>query len=318
MKLEHFISIDDVSDPARLVKQVIKLKAKPNRYSKLGRRRSLALLFFNPSLRTRLSTQRAAQLLGMEQMLMDVNNGWPLEFGKGVVMDQNTSEHVIEAAGVISQYCDILSIRSFPSLQSQEADYEEPVMSAFKEFGTRPIINLESATRHPLQGLTDMVTIAEHKKTKKPKVVLTWAPHPKALPQSVANSFAAWTLAMGHHLTITHPPGYELATRITDGATIEYDPEAAYKDADFVYAKNWSAYKDYGQVLSSDKRWTVDQEKMNVTNQAFFMHCLPVRRNVVVTDQIIGSDRSLILQQANNRTYAAAIILKILLQSMNK
>lgn len=316
MGLSRFISVEDVSEPAKLVDQVIELKKHKSQFRQLGAERTLALLFFNPSLRTRLSSQLAAQLLGMHDMVLDVNSGWPLEYGLGAVMDKDRSEHVIEAAAVISQYCDIMGIRSFPSLQSREEDYQNPVMSAFSKYGTRPIINLESATRHPLQGLTDMVTIAEHQKSNRPKVVLTWAPHPKALPQSVANSFVAWSLAMGHELTVTHPKGYALDPSITQGAHIEYDPRAAYEGADFVYAKNWSSFESYGQILSQDQNWLVESSKWNLTNEAYFMHCLPVRRNVVVSDQIIDGPQSLVIQQANNRTFAAAAVMKSILENI--
>ncbi|NND08164.1 MAG: N-acetylornithine carbamoyltransferase [Saprospiraceae bacterium] len=317
MRLKRFISVADVAAPTELVEEVIQLKKNKFQFNQLGLEKTIALLFFNPSLRTRLSSQLAAKLLSMYDMVLDVNHGWPLEFGLGAIMDKDRSEHVQEAAAVISQYCDLLGIRSFPSLTSQKADYSEPVLNAFETYGSKPIINLESATRHPLQGLTDMVTIAEYQNTTRPKIVLTWAPHPKALPQSVANSFTAWCLAMGHDLTITHPEGYALDPQITQGANIEYDPAKAYEGADFVYAKNWSSFEQYGQIISQDQRWLVESTKWAVTNDANFMHCLPVRRNVVVADAILDSSSSLVIQQANNRTFAAATVMKCILQHMN-
>ncbi|MCL4113655.1 UNVERIFIED_CONTAM: hypothetical protein GTU68_025950 [Idotea baltica] len=270
----------------------------------------LALLFFNPSLRTRLSSQRAAQLLGMDSMVLDVAGGWPLEFKMGAVMDGDKSEHVREAAAVVSQYADVIGIRSFPSLKDRNEDYTEPVIKAFREFADKPIVNLESATGHPLQGLTDMATIKEYRKTEKPKILLTWAPHPKALPQAVPNSFAAWTLSQGYDLTIGHPEGYELSEAFTTGAEIVHDPIKAYEDADFVYAKNWSSFEKYGEILSSDSDWQVDSKKMSRTNNAYFMHCLPVRRNVVVADEVLNSPQSLVIPQSNNRTFAAKAVLK--------
>ena len=314
--LNNFTSIADVQDPVKLVEDVLRCKKDPMDKD-FAKKYSLGLLFFNPSLRTRLSTQRAAQLIGMDSTVLDVGGSWPLEFEEGVTMDKGTSEHIKEAAAVVSQYADIIGVRSFPKLQSQTVDYKEPVLNAFLKYAKRPIINLESATAHPLQGLTDMTTIQEFRQSEKPKVVLTWAPHPKALPQAVANSFVSWSLAMGYDLIITHPPGYELAESITRGANIVYDPAEAYENADFIYAKNWSSYSDYGQILTRDTRWTVDREKMLKTNEAYFMHCLPVRRNVVVTDEIIDSQQSLVIHQANNRTFAALSVLKNIILTEN-
>ena len=309
--MKHFISLEDVSDVQELVAQVISAK---KGLQKVSTSLSLGLLFFNSSLRTRLSSQKAAQLLGINPVVLDLAHGWPLEFQDGITMDQDKSEHIREAAPVISQYFDLTGIRSFPLLKDRNEDYAEPVLSAFAKHGSIPLINLESATRHPLQALADMTTIHEHSGGKKCKVVLTWAPHPKALPQSVANSFAAWTLAMGHELVITHPPGYELDPSITKNATISHDPESAYHDADFVYAKNWSAFKSYGQILSHDTNWMVDERKMAKTNSGYFMHCLPVRRNVVVSDKVLDHKNSLVIAQANNRTYAIAAVINCLLR----
>jgi N-succinyl-L-ornithine transcarbamylase len=316
MSLKNFTSLKDVSDPKQLVEEVLTFKQKPFDPT-FAKGLSLALLFFNPSLRTRLSTQRAAQLIGMDSIVLDVVAGWPLEFELGSIMNKGTSEHIKEAAAVVAQYANIIGVRSFPALQDRDADYAEPVLNAFLQYADRPIVNLESATSHPLQGLTDMVTIRENRRTDHPKVLLTWAPHPRALPQAVANSFAEWALALGYDLTISHPPGYELNEAYTKGAKIEYDPEIAYKNADFVYAKNWSSFQEYGQILSSDERFTVDGKKMSKTNSAYFMHCLPVRRNVVVTDQVIDSKYSLVIEQANNRTFSALTVLKNIISSTN-
>ncbi len=314
--MQHFRSVDDVSSPTQLVEQVLRLKQQLGpELKEISASRVLALLFFNPSLRTRLSSQRAAQILGLESMTLDLASSWPIEMMEGQVMDADKSEHIKEAAPVISQYCDLLGIRSFPKLKDRAEDYAEPVLGAFTQYGRVPVINLESATRHPLQGLADMATIAEHRPGQKARVVLSWAPHPKALPQSVANSFAAWTRAMGHELTITHPRGYELDPAITGDARIEYDPAKAYEGADFVYAKNWSSYKEYGQIVSQDRQWTVDTDKMSKTNGGYFMHCLPVRRNVVVSDAVLDSAHSLVIQQANNRTFAMAAVLQNILHA---
>ncbi len=316
MTLRHFTSLADVTDVHALVNLALALKAAPP-VNTIGQGRSFVQLYFNPSLRTRLSSQRAAQLLGMDTTAMDVGSGWPIEWEHGAVMNQDKSEHIIEAAGVISQYADIIGVRSFPLLKDRDSDYSEPVLSAFKEYASRPIVNLESATGHPLQALTDMVTIKELcPGLHRPKVLLTWAPHPKALPQAVPNSFAQWSLAMGYDLTIAQPEGYELDPSLTTGAHIVYDPDEGYGHADIVYAKNWSSYTEYGKILSHDSRWTVDNRKMALTNEARLMHCLPVRRNVVIADEVLESPRSAVLQQAGNRTYAALAVLYLLLQGM--
>ncbi len=313
MDLNHFMKVGDIAPAKELVAQTLALKKDISSIKNIGLGKAIALLFYNPSLRTRMSSQRAAQLLGLDNMVMDLANSWALEMQRGTVMNLDKSEHVIEAAAVVSQYCQVMGIRSFPGLRDRETDYAEPVLSAFMDNTQVPIINLESATRHPLQGLTDMATIAEHLPKRTPRVLLTWAPHPKALPQSVANSFASWSLAMGYDLTITHPIGYDLDAKITEGARIEHDPAKAYKDVDFVYAKNWSSFREYGKILSKNTDWMVDEKKMSLTNHAYFMHCLPVRRNVVVTDDVIESKRSLVIHQANNRTFAMATVLKNIL-----
>lgn len=293
------------------------LKVKGNKSIAEALNRCLGLVFFNPSLRTRLSSIRAAQMAGLDVFDQNVANSWPLEFSPDAIMDNDKSEHIEEAAAVLSQYCDVLAIRAFPSLKSRDEDYAEPVMNSFTQFGSVPVINLESATRHPLQGLADMMTIAENRGTAKPKVVLSWAPHPKALPQSVANSFVAWCKAVGHDITITNPEGYDLTPELTTGISVEHNQTKALEGADFVYTKNWSSYEDYGQILSNDADWMITSKKMALTNNGFFMHCLPVRRNVVVESSVLRSPQSLVIQQANNRTYAAYAVLAELLGHMN-
>jgi N-succinyl-L-ornithine transcarbamylase len=313
--MKQFLSIKDVADPASLVQQGLALKANPFGYEQLGKHKTLGLLFFNASLRTRLSTQKAAQNLGMEVMVMNMSNeGWQLEFGEQVIMDGTSAEHIKEAAAVVSQYCDIIGIRTFSGLVNRVEDYSEKVLTAFVDNATVPIISLESATLHPLQSLTDWMTIEEHKKVAKPKVVLTWAPHPKALPQAVANSFVQWMQKAPVELVVTHPKGYELAPEFSNGVTVEYNQDKAFERADFIYAKNWSAYNDYGKILSQDTNWTITEEKMGLTNSGAFMHCLPVRRNMVVSDGVLDNGNSLVIKQAENRIYAAQAVLKSILQ----
>ena len=312
--MKQFFSVDDIADPGLLVEQALRWKHLDERRTTEAAGRCLGLLFFNPSLRTRLSSIRAAQHLGLTYFDQNVATSWPLEFGKDTIMNGNTSEHIEEAAAVLSQYCDVLAIRAFPKLKDPEEDAAEPILTAFHRHSSVPIINLESATRHPLQGFADMMTIAEHSKFSRPKVVLTWAPHPKALPQSVANSFVSWCARMGHDLTICHPPGYELDPHLTAGLPVVYDQREALDQADFVYAKNWSSFSKYGEVLSQDPDWTIDSTKMSLTNHGKFMHCLPVRRNVVVSSEVLRSSSSLVIAQANNRTFAAYAILRTLLQ----
>ncbi|ESU26504.1 ornithine carbamoyltransferase [Flavobacterium limnosediminis JC2902] len=294
-----------------LVKQI---KSAPYNNKTLGENKTIGLLFFNPSLRTRLSTQKAATNLGMNTIVMNLNtDGWNLEFEDGAIMNGNKAEHVKEAAQVISQYCDIIAIRSFPTLTDKEKDEEEQVINSFKKYASVPVISLEGATEHPLQAVADILTITEFKTKKKPKVVLTWAPHPKALPHAVPNSFAKMMQLADVDFVITHPEGYELNPKVTGNSKITHNQHEAFKDADFIYAKNWSNYNDYGQITSQDTSWTVTSEKMKLTNNAKFMHCLPVRRNQIVTDEVIDSENSIVIQQANNRTFAAqAILTKIL------
>lgn len=315
--MKHFLSVHDVFDLSTLVADALAMKKDPYSYESLGKRRTLGLVFFNPSLRTRMSTQKAAQHLGMDVMVLNAGqDAWQLEFSDGRVMDGSASEHVREAAAVIGEYCDIIGVRSFPSLKDRDADYQEIVLNAFVLYGGKPAISLESATRHPLQSLADVITIEELKKRNHPKVVLTWAPHPKALPQAVPNSFAEWMLRTEVEFIITHPQGYELAKEFSAHARIEYDQCTAFEGADFIYAKNWSSYQHYGQILSQDPSWKVTMEKMALTNNARFMHCLPVRRNVVVDDAVLDSDHSVVIQEAGNRVWSAQAVLKSILESM--
>ncbi len=313
--MKNFTSVKDVDNVEQLVKEAIELKRNPFAHQHLGKYKTIGLFFFNPSLRTRLSMQKAATNIGLNVIVMNVGSqGWKIEFEDGQIMDGNAAEHIKEGAAVMSQYCDIIAVRSFPELKNRELDYEEKVLSQFVKNATVPIISLESATLHPLQSLADLMTIREHQITSYPKVVLTWAPHPRALPQAVANSFVEWMKAAEVNFIVTHPEGYELAPQFSAGVKIEYDQSKAFEDADFVYAKNWSSYNQYGKVLSIDKKWMVDSSKMVITNQAKFMHCLPVRRNVVVSDAVIDGPDSFVIKQAENRIYSAQIVLKKLLE----
>ena len=313
--MKQFLSINDVPDPVSLVKEAMAIKANPYAASHLGKNKTLGLLFFNASLRTRMSTQRAAQNLGMHTMVLNMDkDGWQLEFEDRSVMNNTSQEHIREAAAVVSQYCDIIGIRTFPSLVNREQDYSERVINGFVNHASVPVVSLESATLHPLQSLADWITVEEHKKTIRPKVVLSWAPHPKALPQAVANSFVQWMKAAPYELVVTHPKGYELAEPFSNGVTVEYDQNKAFEKADFIYAKNWSSYTDYGKILSEDSAWTITEEKMALTNNAAFMHCLPVRRNVVVADSVLDKGNSLVIQQAENRIFSAQAVLKAILE----
>jgi N-succinyl-L-ornithine transcarbamylase len=311
----HFTSVKDVKDPLSLLNLAKACKANPSKFGKTGKNKTLGMVFFNPSLRTRMSTEKAAINLGMTVISLNVNDSWSMEFEEGAIMNADKTEHIKEAAAVMSQYCDILGIRSFPTLTDREKDYQDYVISKFKKYARVPIISLEGAIVHPLQSLTDWLTIEQFKKVEQPKVVLTWAPHPKALPQAVANSFTEWMKITDYDFVITHPEGYELAEQFTEGVKIEYDQNKAFENADFIYAKNWSNYKDYGKIVSMDSNWTVSSEKMALTNQAKFMHCLPVRRNQIVMDDVLDSSDSIIIEQANNRTFAAMAVIKTLLDS---
>lgn len=314
--MQNFISAGDVQDINGLIDKALYYKSNPYADKALGQNKRIGLLFLNPSLRTRISTQVAAQNLGMEAIVFNVDKeGWALEFEEGAVMNGTTVEHIKDAAPVLGNYVDILCVRTFPSLQSREEDYSEKVISAFKKYAGVPVISLESASLHPLQSLTDLVTIKEtFKGTHKPKVVLTWAPHVKPLPQCVSNSFAQWVNAWGQaDFVITHPDGYELADQFTKGATILHNQDEALKDADFVYVKNWSSYEDYGKILSNDTSWMMTQQKLQFTNNAKVMHCLPVRRNVELSDEILDSPNSLVTQEASNRVWAAQAVISELL-----
>lgn len=308
--MKKFTSVHDVPDPRVLVKEAIALKANPFAHDALGKHKTLVMLFFNPSLRTRLSTEKAGFNLGMSVINMNATEGWQIEFEDQVIMNSDKAEHIREAAGVISQYADVIGVRTFPTLTDRERDYADFVMNRFVELASVPVISLESAIRHPLQSLADCITIEEFKPKKRSKVVLTWAPHPRALPQAVANSFIEWMEGMDVDLTVTHPLGYELNPDFIKDTPVEYNQRKAFEGADFIYCKNWSAYHEYGQILNQDPAWMVTMEKMNLTNNGKFMHCLPVRRNVKVEDAVLDSPNSLVLQQANNRTFAAQAVLK--------
>lgn len=312
----NYTSIKDIDNLSQWVKEALEIKKNPLKNKQLGENKTLGMLFFNPSLRTRLSTQKAALNLGMNVMVMNfTNEGWTLEFEDGAIMNKGASEHIKEAAEVISQYCDIIAIRAFAGLVDKEKDNSETVLAGFIKYATVPIVNMEGCTGHPLQSLADAITMAEHKTNHKPKVVLTWAPHPRALPQAVANSFVEMMqLQTEMDFVITHPEGYELNPEITKDSKIEYDQNKAFENADFIYAKNWSNYNDYGKITNSDPNWTVSADKMKLTNNAKFMHCLPVRRNVIVTDEVIDSENSIVIEQANNRTYSAQLVLQKILE----
>lgn len=314
--MKQFTSVTDVKNIEKLIKSALKYKKDPYQDKKLGENRTIGLIFLNPSLRTRLSTQKAALNLGMNVMVMNMDKeGWALETQEGVVMNYTTVEHIKEAAAVMGQYCDIIGVRSFPKLVDREEDYTEDFFKKFIKYCGVPVVSLESATLHPLQSLADCVTIEENwkKEKKRPKVVLSWAPHIKPLPQAVANSFAEWMNASDVDFVITHPSGYNLAPKFSGKAQIIYDQEKALKDADFVYVKNWSCYEDYGKILSQDSNWMLTNEKMKITNNAKVMHCLPVRRNIELSDEILDGENSLVLNQANNRVWAAQAVLKEIL-----
>ena len=317
--MKKFTCVEDLGDLRAAVAEAMEIKRDRFAHSDLGRNRTLLMIFFNSSLRTRLSTQKAAMNLGMNVMVLDVNQGaWKLETERGVVMDGDKAEHLLEAIPVMASYCDIIGVRSFAQLKDKAEDYEERVIEQFIRYSGRPVFSMEAATRHPLQSFADLITIEEHKTKDRPKVVMTWAPHPKALPQAVPNSFAEWMNATDYEFVITHPEGYELDPQFVGRAKVEYDQRKAFEGADFIYAKNWSAYADpnYGQVISTDRDWTVDAEKMALTNNAYFMHCLPVRRNMIVTDEVIESERSLVIPEAANREISAEVVIKRLLESL--
>ena len=313
--MENFFSIKDVKDINELLANALEVKANPIANKELGRNKTLGLIFYNSSLRTRISSQKAAYNLGMDVIVLNIgSDGWELESKDGVVMDQGTAEHIKEAAAVISEYVDVIGIRCFASLKDRAVDYSEEVLQNFIKHATVPIVNLESSTLHPLQSFADLITIETNKTKPRPKVVLTWAPHPRALPQAVANSFIEWMKEADVELVVTHPKGYELAPEFTNGIATEYDQKKAFEGADFIYAKNWSSYTKYGQILNSDLSWCVNSDKMSVTNNAKFMHCLPVRRNVVVSDEVIDSENSIVIEQASNRVVSIQTILQELIK----
>jgi N-succinyl-L-ornithine transcarbamylase len=312
--MKKYTSINDIDNLTSWIEEAKELKENPLKHCTLGIKKTLGLLFFNTSLRTRLSTQKAALNLGMDPIVMNVSgDAWGIEFEDGSIMNGSIAEHIKEAAAVVSQYCDMIAVRAFPSLKDKEQDEAEHVLKAFIKYASVPIISMESATEHPLQGFTDAITISENTNKKRPKVVLSWAPHVKALPHAVANSFVQAMQKMDVEFIITNPKGYNLNSAITKETTIEHDQIVALKNADFVYAKNWSSYEDYGKILNTGTDWMLTKEKLG---NAKFMHCLPVRRNLVVEDAVLDSNASLVIEQANNRTYAAQLVLKKILENL--
>lgn len=317
--MKNFTSVRDMGDLEVALEKAKYVKENPFADQELGKNKTLMLIFFNSSLRTRLSTQKAGMNLGMNVIVLDINQGaWKLETERGVIMDGDKSEHILEAIPVIGSYCDVIGVRSFAQFENKAYDYNEVILNQFIQYSGKPVFSMEAATRHPLQSFADLITIEEYKKRSRPKVVLTWAPHPRALPQAVPNSFAEWMNAAGYEFVITHPEGYELDEQFVGNAVVEYDKEKAYKDADFIYAKNWAAYQDpnYGKILNTDRSWTVDSAKMALTNNAYFMHCLPVRRNMIVTDEVIESKQSIVIPEAANRVISAQTVLKEILLEM--
>ena len=316
--MKNFISVSDVKSISKLVQSGLDFKTNPFSKNQLGKHKVIGLLFLNPSLRTRISTQVAAKNLGMETIVFNVDkDGWQLEFREGVLMNGSTTEHVKEAAAVLGQYVSILGVRSFPSLEDRDRDYSEYVINAFVKYSGVPVVSLESATLHPLQSLADIITIKETwEESRRPKVVMTWAPHIKALPQAVPNSFAEWINTWGESdFVITHPEGYELDSRFTNGAAIVHDQDKALKGADFVYVKNWSSYSSYGKILNTDPNWTITNKKLEATSQGKVMHCLPVRRNLVIADEVLDGENSIVIKQAGNRVWAAQAVLSEILEN---
>lgn len=317
--MKTYTNVKDLGDLNQAVKEALEIKKNRFGYKQLGENKTLLMVFFNSSLRTRLSTQKAGMNLGMNTMVLDINQGaWKLETERGVIMDSDKSEHILEAIPVMASYCDIIGVRAFAQFENKEDDYNEKILNQFIKYSGKPVFSMEAATGHPLQGFADLITIEEYKKTARPKVVLTWAPHPKALPQAVPNSFADFMNEADVDFVITHPHGYELDPNFVRGAKVEYDQDKALAGADFVYAKNWAAYADpnYGKILSKDMSWTVTTDKMNLTNNAYFMHCLPVRRNMIVSDDVIESPQSLVIPEAANREISAQTVLKRMLESL--
>ncbi|MDR0845814.1 MAG: N-acetylornithine carbamoyltransferase [Tannerella sp.] len=317
--MRNFTCVQDIGDLKQAVKEALEIKKDRFRFTELGKNKTLLMVFFNASLRTRLSTQKAAMNLGMNTIVLDVNQGaWKLETERGVIMDGDKSEHLLEAVPVMGCYCDVIGVRSFARFESKEDDYNEKILNQFIQYSGRPVFSMEAATRHPLQSYADLITIEEYKKKERPKIVMSWAPHPRALPQAVPNSFVEWMNATGYEFVITHPEGYELDPSFVGNARVEYNQRKAFEGADFVYAKNWSAYKDpnYGRVINTDRAWTVDTEKMALTDNAYFMHCLPVRRNMIVSDDVIESPQSIVIPEAANREISAQAVLKKILEGL--
>lgn len=320
--MKSFFHVKDIGDLPKALDEARQVKATPFAWKHLGENKTIMLVFFNSSLRTRLSSQKAAYNLGMNPIVLNIGqDSWKLETEMGVIMDGDKSEHLREAIPVMTSYCDIIGVRSFAGLQDREADYSESILRSFIEYGDKPVISLESATVHPCQAFADLITIEEYKKTSRPKVVLSWAPHPKALPHAVPNSFAEWMNAADVDFVITHPHGYELDAQFAGNAKVEYDQMKAFEGADFIYAKNWSCpgVSDparYGQILSKDMGWTVDEAHMAVTNNAYFMHCLPVRRNMIVSDAVIDAPASLVIPEAANRVTSIQTVMKRMLETL--
>jgi len=315
--MKKFTCVQDIGNLKSAIEEAFEIKKDRFKYVELGKNKTLMMIFFNSSLRTRLSTQKAALNLGMNVMVLDINQGaWKLETERGVIMDGDKPEHLLEAIPVMGCYCDVIGVRSFARFEDRDFDYQETILNQFIQYSGRPVFSMEAATRHPLQSFADLITIEEYKKTARPKVVMTWAPHPKSLPQAVPNSFAEWMNAADVDFVITQPEGYELDPRFVGKAKVEYDQIKALEGADFVYAKNWSSVSHYGQVLNVDRSWTVGAKQMAVTNNAFFMHCLPVRRNMIVADEVIDSPQSLVIPEAANRVVSAQVVMKRMLESL--
>ena len=317
--MKHFTSIKQLGDLKQALAEAAYVKANPFADQALGRNKTVLLVFFNNSLRTRLSTQKAALNLGMNPIVLDINQGaWKLETGRGVVMDGDKSEHILEAIPVMGSMCDMIGVRSFARFESRDDDYNEVILNQFIEYSGKPVFSMEAATRHPLQTFADIITIEEHKTKARPKVVMTWAPHPRALPQAVPNSFAEGMSMTDYDFVIANPEGYDLAPEFVGNAKVTHNQDEALEGADFVYAKNWAPYREdiYGKVVNYDMDWTVSAKKMALTDNAFFMHCLPVRRNMIVTDEVIESPRSLVIPEAANRVVSAQTVLKMLLKSL--
>ena len=320
--MKTFFNVEDLGNIKDALAEAKEIKNNRFGYQEIGKNKTLLMIFFNNSLRTRLSTQKAAMNLGMNVIVLDVNAGaWKLETERGVIMDGDKSEHLLEAIPVMGSYCDIIGIRSFAGLSDRDFDYAETIVNQFVKYSGRPVFAMETATVHPLQAFADLVTIEEYKQTARPKVVLSWAPHCKSLPQAVPNSFAQWMNAADVDFVITHPEGYELDPKFAGNAKIEYNQKKAFENADFIYAKNWSCpgvsnIADYGKIINKDPSWTVDTEHMSWTNNGYFMHCLPVRRGLIVTDDVIESDHSLVIPEAANREISAEVVMKRMLESL--